>query len=72
MLVNSVAPGAMRTRMILDETPAEVLAAVERDIPLGRLADAKEVAQVVAFLASDLNTYVTGAAFDANGGIAIA
>jgi 3-oxoacyl-[acyl-carrier protein] reductase len=72
VLVNSVAPGAMRTRMILDETPPEVLALVERDIPIGRLADAKEVAQVVAFLASDLNTYVSGAAFDANGGIAMA
>jgi 3-oxoacyl-[acyl-carrier protein] reductase len=72
VLVNSVAPGGMRTRMILDETPPEVLAAFERDIPIGRLADASEVAQVVAFLASDLNTYVTGSAFDANGGLAMA
>ena len=71
VLVNSVAPGAMRTRMILDETPPEVLEAVARDIPVGRLAEPAEVAQVVAFLASDLNTYVTGAAFDANGGLAM-
>jgi NAD(P)-dependent dehydrogenase (short-subunit alcohol dehydrogenase family) len=71
VLVNSVAPGAMRTRMILDETPPEVLEAVGRDIPVGRLAEPAEVAQVVAFLASDLNTYVTGAAFDANGGLAM-
>lgn len=71
VLVNSVAPGAMRTRMILDETPPEVVEAVGRDIPVGRLAEPAEVAQVVAFLASDLNTYVTGAAFDANGGLAM-
>ena len=37
ILVNSVAPGAMRTRMILDETPPDVIAAVEKDIPIGRL-----------------------------------
>jgi NAD(P)-dependent dehydrogenase (short-subunit alcohol dehydrogenase family) len=71
VLVNSVAPGAMRTRMILDETPADVIEAVERDIPVRRLAEPVEVAQVVAFLASERNTYVTGAAFDANGGLAM-
>jgi acetoacetyl-CoA reductase len=69
VLVNTVAPGAMATRMILDETPASVLAEVERDIPIGRLAEPAEVGEVVAFLASDENTYVTGATFDANGGI---
>ena len=57
--------------MILDETPADVIAAVERDIPIGRLGEPAEVAQVVAFLAGDLNTYVTGAMFDANGGAAM-
>jgi NAD(P)-dependent dehydrogenase (short-subunit alcohol dehydrogenase family) len=72
ILVNSVAPGAMRTRMILDETPPEVLEAVARDIPLGRLAEPREVAEVVAFLASDANTYVTGATVDANGGMIMA
>jgi 3-oxoacyl-[acyl-carrier protein] reductase len=71
ILVNSVAPGAMKTRMILDETPAEVLAEVEKDIPLGRLADPSEVAEAVAFLASDRNTYMTGARVDVNGGVAM-
>jgi 3-oxoacyl-[acyl-carrier protein] reductase len=55
--------------MIVDETPPEVLEAVARDIPLGRLAEPREVAEVVAFLASEANTYVTGATFDANGGM---
>jgi 3-oxoacyl-[acyl-carrier protein] reductase len=72
ILVNAVAPGAMRTRMILDETPPEVLEAVARDIPLGRFADPEEVAEVVAFLACEANTYVTGATFDANGGAIMA
>jgi NAD(P)-dependent dehydrogenase (short-subunit alcohol dehydrogenase family) len=71
ILVNSVAPGAMRTRMLNAETPPEVLAELERDIPLERIAEPREVAEVVAFLASDRNTYVTGAAIDVNGGMAL-
>lgn len=72
ILVNSVAPGAMATRMILDETPPDVLAEVEADIPLRRLAQPAEVAEVVAFLASERMTYASGASFDVNGGIAMA
>jgi 3-oxoacyl-[acyl-carrier protein] reductase len=72
ILVNSVAPGGMLTRMLLDETPPEVLAGVMADIPVRRLAEPAEVAEVVAFLASDRNTYASGASFDVNGGAAMA
>lgn len=72
ILVNSVAPGAMATRMILDETPPDVLADVEASIPIQRLAQPVEVAEMVAFLASEQNTYASGASFDVNGGIAMA
>ena len=48
------------TRMILDETPPEVLESVMADIPLRRLAEPSEVAEMVAFLASDQNTYASG------------
>lgn len=71
ILVNSVAPGGMLTRMILDETPPEVLEGVMADIPLRRLAEPAEVGEVIAFLASDRNTYASGASFDVNGGIAM-
>jgi 3-oxoacyl-[acyl-carrier protein] reductase len=71
ILVNSVVPGGMRTRMLTAETPPEILAEIERDIPLGRIAEPREVAEVVAFLASEQNTYVTGAAVDVNGGSAM-
>lgn len=72
ILVNSVAPGGMLTRMILDETPKEVLDGVMQDIPLRRLAEPAEVAAFVAFLASERNTYASGASFDVNGGVAMA
>ncbi len=68
ILVNSVAPGMMLTRMILDKTPPDVIEAVMRDIPMGRGAQACEVAEVVDFLASERNTYTSGATFDVNGG----
>jgi NAD(P)-dependent dehydrogenase (short-subunit alcohol dehydrogenase family) len=42
---------------------------VEGLIPLGRLAEPVEVARMIAWLASDENSYATGATFDINGGL---
>lgn len=66
--VNVVAPGFVRTAMTdgLDETRrAQVLGSV----PLGRFADATEVATVVRWLASDAAGYVTGAVVPVDGGL---
>jgi NAD(P)-dependent dehydrogenase (short-subunit alcohol dehydrogenase family) len=41
------------------------------DSPLRRLAEPAEVAEFVAFLAGDRNTYASGASFDVNGGAAM-
>jgi 3-oxoacyl-[acyl-carrier protein] reductase len=71
ILVNSVAPGGMRTRMLTDQTPAELLVEVEKDIPLGRLAEPDEVAGMIVYLASARNTYATGGGFDVNAGVAM-
>ena len=57
ILVNAVAPGGMRTGMILDETPPEIIAELETDIPVGRLAEPEEVAEVVVFLTGESMTY---------------
>jgi 3-oxoacyl-[acyl-carrier protein] reductase len=46
----------------------EVLASVGAGRPLGRLADPEEIAAVIAFLASERSSYVTGAAWSADGG----
>jgi len=78
---NAVAPGPTATGAWLDEggladqqarrsgkTHDEVLDSVAAGRPLGRLAEPKEIASVIAFLCSDRASYVTGAAWSADGG----
>ncbi len=66
--VNAVAPGYIETPMtaILDERQRAAMLAA---IPLGRAGTVLEVAQAVAFLASDAAAYITGHVLDVNGGM---
>jgi 3-oxoacyl-[acyl-carrier protein] reductase len=66
--VNCVAPGMMRTEMARDALDQGEQRYMER-IPLRRIAEADEVANVVAFLASDRASYITGATIDVTGGM---
>ena len=66
--VNSVAPGFIDTDMTR-ELPEAQREALQTQIPLGRLGQAQEIANVVAFLASDGAAYVTGATIPVNGGM---
>ncbi len=64
--INAVAPGEVNTPMLSfgRETPyseADLQALADRVVPTGRLADPREIAQVVHFLASDKASYMTGA-----------
>lgn len=65
--VNAVAPGQIATRMTgqEDEAPSSI------DVPLGRAGDAREVAALIAWLASDESTYVTGASYVVDGGLTL-
>jgi glucose 1-dehydrogenase len=69
---NIVAPGAIDTEMNADlrENKAELESVLKR-IPLGRVASADEVANVVEFLASDKASYVTGASYFVDGGMTL-
>jgi 3-oxoacyl-[acyl-carrier protein] reductase len=66
--VNAVAPGYIETPMtaVLNE---QQNAAMMATIPLGRRGLPKDVAQAVAFLASDAASYITGHVLDVNGGM---
>jgi 3-oxoacyl-[acyl-carrier protein] reductase len=68
ILVNAVAPGLIETDMTanLSATAREALLA---QVPLKRSGTAREVAEMVRFLAGDGATYVTGQVFHVNGGL---
>jgi NAD(P)-dependent dehydrogenase (short-subunit alcohol dehydrogenase family) len=66
--VNAVCPGLIDTDMSWTYCSAERLADFVAATPISRLGDPKEVADLVAFLCSDRAGYITGAAFDINGG----
>lgn len=65
---NAVTPGFIQTDMT-DELKDEVKAEYERNIPLSRFGQPKEIADAVAFLLSDHSSYITGEILKVNGGL---
>jgi len=66
--VNAVAPGYVMTDMNREGVPEEWLAEWERRTPIGRLGEPREIASLVAFLASDAASYMTGSIVTIDGG----
>jgi len=64
--VNAVAPGIIETAMSQEAFPPERVKAM---VPMGRAGQAAEVAALVAFLASDAASYITGQIIGVNGGL---
>jgi 3-oxoacyl-[acyl-carrier protein] reductase len=66
--VNAVAPGFIKTQMteVLNEN---IIDQMLNTIPLGRLGEVEDVANLVAFLCSDLSSYITGQVINADGGM---
>lgn len=65
--VNCVAPGYINTEM-MSTIPEKVMDSIVGGIPVGRLGEAEEIAAVVAFLARDDASFITGSTLSANGG----
>jgi len=67
VLVNCVAPAVVRTELFSQMTEQHIEYMLSK-IPMNRFGEVGEVAEMVAWLASDLCTFATGAAFDLSGG----
>ncbi len=68
LTVNAITPGFVATEMVA-AMPEEVLARFRKTIPAGRLGRPEDIARVVAFLAADEASYITGQIWSVNGGL---
>ncbi len=68
ILVNAVAPGYVNTELTRQNNSPRDLELIQQTIPLQRLAEAEEIAEVVAFLCSRKNSYITGQTLFVDGG----
>ncbi len=67
--VNAIAPALVDTRMVRGSMSEEAIENVTGAMPVGRMAEAEEVAMAVAFLASESAATITGHTLDINGGL---
>lgn len=68
VLVNAVAPGYVNTELTTQNNSAQELDEIRKSIPMRRLAEPNEIAEVVLFLASSRNSYITGQIIPVDGG----
>jgi len=68
ILVNAIAPGFVDTKLTRQNNTEEEIRMIESKIPLGRLAQTKEIAELALFLCSDKNSYMTGQTILVDGG----
>ena len=81
--VNAVCPGPINTDRMsywesseaeakgitLEEFRSQIVQQAGQNTPLGRIAESEDVANMVAFLASDDSNFITGQAYNVNGGL---
>ena len=68
ILVNAVAPGFIKTEMT-ESLPEEVKENINKSIPIKRMGNVRDVANVVKFLASEDSSYITGQVINIDGGM---
>lgn len=68
ILVNAVAPGFVNTEMTSKNNTPEQIKKIAESLPVKRLAEPKEIAEFIFFLASEKNTFITGQTIYIDGG----
>ncbi|MCX6103379.1 MAG: SDR family oxidoreductase [Proteobacteria bacterium] len=68
ILVNAICPGYIDTDLTRQNNTPEEIKQITATIPLGRMADTKEIAEFVGFLCSEQNSYITGQTLIIDGG----
>lgn len=68
ILINAVAPGFVLTELTQKNNDEDGIKRLESQIPLGRLAKPSEIAELIWFLTSERNTYITGQLLPIDGG----
>lgn len=68
--VNAVAPGFIATEMV-SAMPENVIEGMKAKVPVGRLGEPKEIANVYAFLSSDEASYINGHTLSVDGGMTV-
>jgi len=71
ILVNAVAPGYVNTELTKTNNTPEQIEQIKSHLPVGRLAEPAEIAELIFFLASEKNTFVTGQTIFADGGYSL-
>ena len=71
VLVNAVAPGYINTELTKQNNTPEQIENIKKNLPVNRLAEPEEIAELIFFLASDKNTFVTGQTIFADGGYSL-
>lgn len=68
ILINTVCPGFTLTELTTKNNTPEQIAGISKEIPMKRMAQPREIADVVCYLVSDRNTYLTGQLIVVDGG----
>jgi len=71
ILINSVSPGFTITELTEKSLSSDEITKLSKQIPAGRFAEPHEIAKVVLFLCSDINTYITGQNILIDGGFTV-
>lgn len=67
---NSIAPGTTNSEMLMNFTP-EMIESLKAGIPVGRLGEPEDYAELACLICSDTGSFMTGAVIDINGGLFI-